>query len=175
MDQSQENQLTPGQGLQAPVCCAASKPLRVPRRRPKQWEVGDVVIQHLTMRRDDDPEPPCILRIVTEIRGEKCEANRMDMNDTDLIESRYLLSVEDALNQFDRCADEMTIRSYREGRAKLEALASLITPAKEWLKCIRWWDENPEDRPSGFAVMREMISHNNEGLASTADNATPKP
>jgi hypothetical protein len=166
----EENQLTPGQGLPAPVCCAMAKPLRVPKRRPKQWEVGDVAIKYITLRRDDDPEPPCIIMLVTAVVGEKCECAHLDMNYTEMIEARYLLSVEDAVAHFERLANDgtMTFRYHRIGLQKLEDLARPFKSRPEWVKLIKWWDENPEDQPDGFPVMREMILHNTEGLAGTA-------
>jgi hypothetical protein len=92
-----------------------SKPLRVPRWRPKQWEVGDMAIKYITLRPDDDPEPPCILMLVTDVVGEKCECAHLDMNYTEMIEARYLLSVEDAVAHFEHLANDgtMTFRYHR--------------------------------------------------------------
>lgn len=139
-----------------------SKPLRVPRWRPKQWEVGDMAIKYITLRPDDDPEPPCILMLVTDVVGEKCECAHLDMNYTEMIEARYLLSVEDAVAHFEHLANDgtMTFRYHRIGLQKLEDLAHPFTSRPEWVKLIKWWDENPDDHPDGFAVMREMILHN---------------
>lgn len=141
---------------------AARKPLRVPRRRPQQWGVGDIAIQYITLRRDDDPRPPCLLLMVVGVDGDMCRLESLDANDSMRRPGRQLMAVEDALDYFDGCAEDLPVKSARLGRAKLAALAEPFPPFPEWLKSMEWWDAHPEDRTDGYPVLREMILGQNK-------------
>lgn len=173
MNQTDDNKAAVG-GSSLPICCATAKPLRVPRWRPKQWEVGDMAIKYITLRPDDDPEPPCILMLVTAILGDKCECAHLDQNYTENIPAAYLMSVECALDYFERLANDgsMTFRYHAIGQQKLLDLAEPFPARAEWVRLIKWWDENPDDHPDGFAVMREMILHNDQGRATQPEETT---
>jgi len=35
-----------------------------------------------------------------------------------------------------------------------------MEPWPEWLTAMEWWEAHPEDRPDGYAVMRQFIPLN---------------
>ena len=139
---------------------ASSKALRVPKRRPKKWEVGDIAIQYITLRRDDDPMPPCILLMVVGVDGDKCRLENLDSNDSMTKPGQQLMGVEEAVAYFDDLAEELTVKSARLGRQKLQALAEPFPPFPEWLKSLQWWDAHPEDRPDDYALIRDVLEQN---------------
>lgn len=136
------------------------KPLRVPKRRPSQWEVGDIAIEYITLRQDDDPMPPCLLLMVVKVDGDTCHLESLDANNSMTRPARQLMAVEDALAYYDNCAEDMTVKSARIGRRKLEALAEPFEPFPEWVKSMEWWAAHPEDQPDGYPVLCEILRHN---------------
>lgn len=68
------------------------------------------------------------------------------------------MGVAEAVDYFERLADEMTVKSYRLGKQKLEALATPFEPLPEWVRTLGFWEERPEDRPDGYAVIRAAIT-----------------
>jgi hypothetical protein len=140
--------------------CSAS--LVVPAKRPDKWKPGDIAIKYITLRRDDDPMPPCVLVMVSEVLadGEVCECEHLDQNHQETIKSTVLDGVAEALDYYEKLTDEMTVKSARLGREKLEALAKPFAPFPDWVRLLAWWDANPEHRPDGYPVMRQIIPLN---------------
>jgi hypothetical protein len=137
------------------------KTLQVPKTRPEKWDPGDLAIEYNVLRSDDDPRPPCILLMVTGVlRDGRCQCERLDENYPTHIEGRKLMGIAEALKDWERGADERTGKSVRIGREKLEALGRPMEPWPEWLTAMEWWEAHPEDRPDGYAVMRQFIPLN---------------
>ncbi len=134
--------------------------LRVPKSRPAQWEVGDIAIEYITLRRDDDPMPPCILLMVTRIEGDLVHCESLDQYRPMTMNAKHLMGVEEAVDYFERLADEMTVKSYRLGKQKLESLAIPFAPWPDWIRTLGFWEERPEDRPDGWDVLRKFIPLN---------------
>jgi len=141
------------------------KPLKVPSRRPAQWEVGDIAIEYITLRRDDDPMPPCILLLVVAVDGDQVQLESLDSQNPMTRRGSRLMGVAEALAYYDDVSEEMTVKSARIGRRKLEALAAPFAPFAEWLKTLEWWETHPEDRPDGWPVIREILLHNADVMA----------
>jgi len=133
---------------------------RVPKSRPAQWEVGDIAIEYITLRRDDDPMPPCILLMVTAVDGDQVHLESLDSNNPMTRRGSRLMGVAEALTYYDDVAEEMTVKSARIGRRKLEALAEPFAPFPEWLKSMEWWETHPEDRPDRYDLMCKFIPLN---------------
>lgn len=144
------------------------KPLKVPSRRPSKWEVGDIAIEYITLRRDDDPMPPCILLLVVAVDGDQVQLESLDSNNPMTRRGSRLMGVAEALDYYDTCAEEMTVKSARIGRRKLEALATPFAPFAEWMKSLEWWEKYPQDRPEGWPVIREILLHNVQAEPSAA-------
>lgn len=142
------------------------KRCRVPKTRPAQWEVGDIAIEYITLRRDDDPMPPCILLMVTRTEGDLVHCESLDQYRPMTIKANQLMGVAEAVDHFERLADEMTVKSYRLGKQKLEALAIPFAPFPEWTRTMGFWEERPEDRPDGWDVLRKFIPLNDKDLAT---------
>lgn len=141
-----------------PLTCSAS--LSVPRKRPAKWSPGDIAIEYITIRSDDDPMPPCILLMVTRIEGDLCHCESLDQYRPRTIKADQLMGVAEAVDYFQGFADEMTGKSYRLGKQKLEALAIPFAPLPEWIRTLGFWEERPEDRPDGWDVIRQFIPLN---------------
>lgn len=136
------------------------KPLSVPKSRPTKWSVGDMAIEYITLRPDDDPMPPCVMLMVVGVVGDMCQLESLEMNYSKSLPASQLKGVAEALEYYDNASEEMTVRSARIGRRKLESLAEPFAPFPEWVKSMEWWDAHPEDRPDGYPVLCEILRHN---------------
>lgn len=149
-----------GSRLHKATCCA--RPLQVPRRRPEKWQVGDIGIDYITARQDHDPRPPCQLVMVVASDDEKFELSCLDGHYPLYEDPEILMGVEEAIAEFERTSDDLTVKSARIGLTKIMSLAEPFAPWPSWIEAVDWWEAHPEDRPDGYDVIRTMIRHNSE-------------
>lgn len=131
--------------------------LTVPRSRPESWVPGMIAIEYITLNREDDPSPPCVLRMVVGLGDDFHKCVDLETGDLRTIRRRQLMGVREALDKFDECAEDMTVRHARTARAKLAALADGFDIPKEWAVSLGWWRDHPEDRPDGYALILSIL------------------
>lgn len=98
--------------------------------------------------------------MVTRIEGDMVHCESLDCYRPRTIKADQLMGVAEAVDYFERLTDEMTVKSSRLGRQKLDALATPFAPLPEWTRTLGFWEERPEDRPDGWDVIRQFIPLN---------------
>lgn len=114
-----------------------------------------LAIDYITLRDDDDPDPPCIIMIVLDSGENECVCIRAGYHDIKKLNPRNMMGVSEALEEWDNLED-MGVKSHRIGREKLAKLAAFQTP-KAWLDTMDYWSDHPSDRPDDYNLIKDTI------------------